>query len=60
MTSLIKKEDQDFIVRFLTVYKEMSEENQKIVLAFVQGLELQRTLHQDKMYTGHETLRPNA
>lgn len=60
MTSLIKKEDQDFIVRFLTVYKEMSEENQKIVLAFVQGLELRRTLHQAEMYTGHETLRPNA
>lgn len=39
-----KKEDQDFIVRFLTLYKGMNEENQNLVLAFVKGMEFQHEL----------------
>lgn len=46
MTSIVKKEDRDFITRFLSVYKGLSEENQNLVLAFVQGMELQRNLDQ--------------
>lgn len=44
MTSIVKKEEQDFIARFLSVYKSMSEENQNLVLAFVRGMEFQKEL----------------
>lgn len=44
MARLIKKEDQDFVARFLTLYKSMDEESQNLVLAFVRGMEFQREL----------------
>lgn len=48
MTPIVKKEDQDFIARFLSIYKSMSEENQNLVLAFVRGMEFQKELSNDK------------
>lgn len=44
MSILVKKEDQDFIARFLTTYKNLNEESQNLVLAFVRGMEFQREL----------------
>lgn len=44
MTVLVKKEDQDFIARFLATYKSLNEESQNLVLAFVRGMEFQREL----------------
>lgn len=44
MPGIVKKEDQDFVARFLTLYKSMDEENQNLVLAFVKGMEFQREL----------------
>ncbi len=44
MTKIVKQEDQDFIARFLTTYKSLSEESQNLVLAFVRGMEFQREL----------------
>ena len=56
MNPLVKQQDQDFIARFLTVYKGLSEENQNLVLAFVQGMEFQRNLDA----TSRTDTRPSA
>lgn len=46
MATIVKKEDQDFIARFLETYKSLSDESQNLVLAFVRGMEFQRELVQ--------------
>lgn len=47
MEAAIKKEDLDFIAKFLSIYQKLNGDDQNLVLAFVQGMELQRTLTQD-------------
>lgn len=47
MNALTTKSDLDFIARFLSVYKNLNEESQNLVLAFVQGMELQREIAQE-------------
>lgn len=47
MEATIKKEDLDFIAKFLSIYQKLSGDDQNLVLAFAQGMEFQRTLTQD-------------
>lgn len=44
MPNVVKQEDQDFIAKFLSLYKSMDENRQDLVLAFVRGMEFQREL----------------
>lgn len=60
MTRTIKKEDQDFIIRFLNVYKGLTDENQNLVLAFVQGMELQRALSRSEQGQDAERAEPDS
>lgn len=58
MTCTINREDQDFIARFLSIYKGLNEESQNLVLAFAQGMELQRTLEDSTK--GQRNVRPST
>lgn len=58
MMSIVKQEDQDFIARFLATYKNLNEESQNLVLAFVRGMEFQRELGQTTK--GQNNVRPST
>lgn len=44
MTNLVRKEDKNFIDRFFAIYRNLNEENQNLVLAFLLGMEFQHEL----------------
>lgn len=58
MMSIVKQEDQDFIARFLATYKNLNEESQNLVLAFVRGMEFQRELEQTTK--GQSNVQPST
>ena len=52
-----KREEQDFIVRFFSVYSGLRKDTQELVLAFVQGMEFQRNLEHKSIET--TTIKPH-
>lgn len=42
--SMVSPEDRDFILRALTLYRGLGDENQNLVLAFLRGIDFQKAL----------------